>query len=352
MATGETLSVNTPIDGERSLEFLRSQGVPETSIDQAASDGSLPFLVLEALFAPGPRQYNTSQLADRVGQPIEVVVRVRRALGFPDADPDDIVGGDADVNAIRRLMAGSPGKNLSVALERVRTSAGAMVALAESVAVAFSEGIGPMLDNGADPLVVADAALEENTPAQIMEMFIHVLRHELSGAIRRERNRRTKSPGTHELAVGFVDLVGSTQTMEELDDHQLAKLVRAYEAAAYDEIARHGGRVVKMLGDGVIFTTDQVDTALDIALSLVTKAGRGGIPLARGGLAWGTVIRAHGDVYGPTVNRAARLCDAATTSSVLLDAAAALAVDPDRVDRVGTISLKGIGSVEAYRALR
>ena len=92
--------------------------------------------------------------------------------------------------------------------------------------------------------------------------------------------------------------------------------------------------------------------ALDIALSLVTKAGRGGIPLARGGLAWGTVIRAHGDVYGPTVNRSARLCDAATTSSVFLDAAAALAVDSDRVDRVGTISLKGIGRVEAYRALR
>ena len=342
--------MNGPEPGERTIAYLREQGVPDTSIDQAIVDASLPFLVIETLFAPGPRRFTTSELADRVGQPTEVVVRVRRALGFPDADPEDVVGSDADVDAIRRLIEGSPGRNLSIALERVRTSASAMVSLAEAMALAFGEGIGSMLDGGADPLIVADAALEENTPADVMEMFVHVLRHELSGAMRRERNRRTHSPGTHELAVGFIDLVGATATMEELSTHDTMQLIRRYEAVAYDEIARHGGRVVKMLGDGTVYTTTHVSDALDIAISLLGKAGNGGVPPARAGVAWGPVIRAHGDVYGPTVNRASRLCDAATTSTVFLDEAAANELASERVERVGSISLKGIGPIEIGRA--
>ena len=338
--------------GLASQEFLRENGVAESEIEAASIDGSLPFLVLETLFRGGVIRYTTSELADRVAQPEKVVLRVRRALGFPDADPNELVGTDDDVEAIRKLFDGSQGRSLTIALDNVRTSASAMEKLADSVAAAFGEGVGGMLDAGIDPLVVADAALAENTPASLVSMLTHVLRHELAGALRRERTSRltNDAPGSGalELAVGFVDLVGMTATMEFLDSEGIASLVARYEAAAYDEVARHGGRVVKMLGDGVMFTATTADAGATIAVALVGLAGRGGVPPAWAGIAWGPVIRSRGDVYGPTVNRASRLCDAAPVGEVLASSEAAdrvraMAHSPD-----GQRRLKGIGTIPVF----
>jgi adenylate cyclase len=137
--------------------------------------------------------------------------------------------------------------------------------------------------------------------------------------------------------------------MEELSSAETADLVRRYEAAAFDEIARHGGTVVKMLGDGAVFTTTTVEAAARIALSLLGKAGRGGIPPARAGICFGPVIRSQGDVYGPTVNRASRLCDLAPTDGVLVDQSAAELLPDGTCTLVGPFNLKGIGPTIAYR---
>lgn len=336
-----------PQPGESALDYLMAQGVSSNTIEATMVEGTLPFLIIETLFAPGVRRYTTKELADRVGQPVEVVMRVRRALGFPDADPDELTGSDQDVAAIAGLLNGAPGRNLTVALDRVRTSAGAMVRLADSIADSFGDGLAAVLESGIDPLLVADAALAEDTPGQILGMLTHVLRHELSAAVRRERHRRTDTPGELMLAVGFIDLVGATARMEELSPAETADLVRRYEAAAFDEIARHGGTVVKMLGDGAVFTTVSVDAAVRIARSLVRKSGHHDMPPARAGVSFGPVIRSQGDVYGPTVNRASRLCDLAPACEVLLDLPAAEQLPADWGTPAGTLILKGIGPTEA-----
>ena len=201
-------------DDTAAIHFLRDNGTPDSEIEVATIDGSLPFLVLESLFRGGATRYTTRELADRVAQTEEVVMRVRRAMGFPDAERDELVGTDDDVVAIRQLFEGAQGRTLHIALDTVRTSASAMEKLADSVASAFGEGIGGMLDAGVDPMLIADAALAENTPASIVSMLTHVLRHELADALRRERTNRLTGAGlpagaATEMAVGFIDLVRS-----------------------------------------------------------------------------------------------------------------------------------------------
>lgn len=337
-------------DDVAALRFLKDNGIAETEVETAILDGSLPFMVLETLFRGGAVRYTTRELADRVAQTEAVVIRVRRALGFPDADPDELVGTEEDVATIRRLFDGIQGRSLSVALETVRTSASAMEKLADSIAAAFGEGVGGMLDAGADPVAVAEAVLAEDTPASIVTMLTHVLRHELAGALRRERTNRLTNAGmsagaTTELAVGFVDLVGMTETMEHLGIDQISELVAGYEAAGYDEIVRLGGRVVKMLGDGAMFTAPSADVAARICLAIVSNAGRHGIPPARAGMAWGPVVRSRGDIYGPTVNRASRLCDVAAVGEALVSPEAAEQVTVVGHVEVGERRLKGIGTV-------
>ena len=345
---------STVATGETALAFLRENGIPDPEIERATIDRSLPFVVLETLFRGGVIRYTTRELADRVAQTEAVVVRVRRALGFADADPEELVGTDDDVQAIRRLFDGVQGQSLSVALETVRTSASAMERLADSIAAAFGEGVGRMLDAGADPLVVADAALAENTPAGIVSMLTHVLRHELAGALHRERMSRLSAAdlpanAATEMAVGFVDLVGMTETMEFLESDEIVKLVARYEAVAYDEIVRHGGRVVKMLGDGVMFTAPTADEGATICSAVVDLAGRkNGVPPARGGVAWGPVIRSRGDIYGPTVNRAARLCDVAPVGRVLVSSEAAERINCIASAPAGERRLKGIGVIAVF----
>ncbi len=342
--------------GARSTEFLLEHGVPEAEIEAAIIDGTLPFVVLETLFRDSPLRYRIGEIADRVGQPIAVVQRVRRALGFADADLDELVGTDDDVVGIRQLFDSAQGRSLGVALDRVRTSASAMEKLADSIAASFGEGIGSMLDGGADPLAVADSALAENTPASILRMLTHVLRHELARSLHSERTNRVAHAelpegSSNHVAVGFVDLVGMTETMELLDSQAIAELVARYEAGAYDEVVRHGGRVVKMLGDGAMFTAPTADQAATICLAIVAAAGKRGVPPARAGIAWGSVIRSRGDIYGPTVNRASRLCDSAAVGEVMVSAEVAehLTVVASRPD--GERRLKGIGSVEVWTLL-
>ena len=74
-------------------------------------------------------------------------------------------------------------------------------------------------------------------------------------ALRRSRGRGTgdRSPHTARLAVGFVDLVGFTPLSSELPVAELAALVDEFEDQAFDLVADNDGRIVKFIGDEVMF---------------------------------------------------------------------------------------------------
>jgi adenylate cyclase len=124
------------------------------------------------------------------------------------------------------------------------------------------------------------------------------------------------------LAIGFVDLVGSTTMQGRLDPAELGKLVTRFETRAFEVIAARGGRLVKFIGDEIMVAALDPIVGCHIMLDLVDAFTDDGT-LPRGGQVFGEVLFRHGDYYGPVVNLAARLVDTAIPGEVLVDASVA-----------------------------
>ena len=128
-----------------------------------------------------------------------------------------------------------------------------------------------------------------------------------------------RSAVTRELAVGFADLVDYTRSTRALAPAELAASISRFESKAGEIVTRHRGRVVKLIGDEVMFAVDDPQRAARAALELVDEVGRDSqMPDVRVGLAAGPVISHQGDYYGEVVNLAARLVKAAEPGSALV----------------------------------
>jgi adenylate cyclase len=109
------------------------------------------------------------------------------------------------------------------------------------------------------------------------------------------------------MCVGFVDLVGSTTLAQRLPTRELGAVLTEFEDTAADTITALGGRLVKLIGDEVLYTTLDERVACTIALKLSARfQDHPIIPPVRAGIAAGDVLLRSGDVFGPVVNLAAR----------------------------------------------
>ncbi|MGP7960547.1 adenylate/guanylate cyclase domain-containing protein [Sanguibacter sp. A247] len=126
-------------------------------------------------------------------------------------------------------------------------------------------------------------------------------------------------------AVGFADIVSFTRMTATMSPEDFSNFIQAFEARARDIVTANGGRVVKTIGDALLFIADDVVTGARVALGLAKATeddlgveGIAGRPV-RVSLVWGRVLARFGDVFGPSVNLASRLTDQAQPSTVLLD---------------------------------
>jgi len=132
------------------------------------------------------------------------------------------------------------------------------------------------------------------------------------------------------MGVGFADLAGYTSLTRRVSESQLREILDSFEAIATEVVGGHGGRVVKTIGDEVLFTAHDPVTAAEIALDLLDAAEHDErIPAMRVGVAAGSVIDRLGDVYGSTVNIASRLTSLARPGWVLVDREMATALRGD-----------------------
>jgi len=158
------------------------------------------------------------------------------------------------------------------------------------------------------------------------------------------------------LAVGFLDLVGSTALASRLEFAELGAVLREFEAAVSDTIVRHRGRVVKFIGDEVMFTTRTAASGLEaaVALSELFKQ-HPRIPPVRVGLAFGPVLTREGDCFGSVVNLAARIVTVAEQDSILIESTlrAQLSAPEWEFEDAGSSFLKGFNSpVSLFRVAR
>jgi hypothetical protein len=106
-------------------------------------------------------------------------------------------------------------------------------------------------------------------------------------------------------AVLFADVAGSTRLYETLGDAAALKLVSELLSALRGVATRCGGRVVKNLGDEILCVFPDAAHALRAACDMQLAAG--GHCAVRVGLHCGEVLESGGDIFGDTVNTAARV---------------------------------------------
>jgi class 3 adenylate cyclase len=155
-------------------------------------------------------------------------------------------------------------------------------------------------------------------------------------------------------------MVGFTMLSQHLGDEELAAVVARFEALAHDTVVALGGRVVKMIGDEVMFVVPTATGAASIGLSLAEAyAGDDLLSDVRVALAIGPVLVQDGDFYGPVVNLASRLVGVANPGTVLAsDEFRAALENEDResgafdMRALRTRNLKDIGRIQVWKLSR
>ena len=307
--------------------------------------------VEQALLGGQPR-YTRQQVAERAGVPIDRAQRLWRALGFASTADDDVVFTDEDVEALGLIGALVSGGVVDPKAEAslARSLGQPLARLAEWQTTVVREVVAdPDQPLEAQPQLVQ--AVEALLP--VMEKLqSYVWRRHLAAAAGRMLADPDGDPQSKTLVVGFADIVSFTRMSRTIEDADLAEFVDYFEGISAAVVAEGHGRVIKTIGDEVLFVADTPRQGADIALEL---AARGDLdedfPTVRAGLAYGPVLTHLGDVYGSVVNVAARLTSVARPGSVVVDRELAAALDgesgllPRRIRRV---SVRGYRSLEPW----
>jgi len=197
----------------------------------------------------------------------------------------------------------------------------------------------------------------EQVGAPFEKLLIYSWRRHLAAAVGRIEalGAAEEDLHTYDVTVGFADLVGFTALSNEMDENRLADMVEIFESRCADVVAGRHGRVIKTLGDSVLFVSEDPVRGLEIALSIVDVIGNDTrLPDVRLGLATGSVIMRLGDVFGPPVNMAARLTGVARRNRVITDAVTAGLLPADQFDTrpLPARPVRGFGVVEPVAVRR
>lgn len=306
-------------DRQSLRDVLAARGATPDQMEAAEAEGHLDRLATNLVLTKGA-QLSARDLAARGGMDAKVVVDLfgRFGIGVPDLDAPQFT--DADC----ALFVGFCGTSMHKvdAGDLPRVVAASMDRIAEAAVALYVQG--PELEMrraGADAAALAEKAAVATEAALDLGVGLGVLfRHHMLQAIARQR-RATEGVRRRELArlaIGFVDLVGSTSIATGLDVGELAAMVSRFEARAFEVTSAGGGRLVKFIGDEIMVAAIDPLAGCRIISSLVAAFTADGLR-PRAGLVYGEVLYRHGDYYGPVVNLAARLVDEAIPDEVLVD---------------------------------
>jgi adenylate cyclase len=334
---------------DEAVAFLHAHGISDEDIELATKSGRLHLLVLEQLALPGTPTYTSQEIAELSGMSLEDLTRFWRALGFPDAAPDERLFSEHDLDVLNSVT-GSIAMgftNLDVAVQMTRVYGSSMARIADAEVQTRSSIVDPE-----DSERIADLfALTGGGPLTgVATILEHVWRRHLQAALRRYTTGDADTDRT--VAVGFCDLVGFTAMSQQMTEAELALVVNRFEELAYDTVAAGGGRVVKMIGDEVMFVVESPDVAAHIGLALRDAySDEEQLSDVRVGIAHGPVLGREGDYYGPVVNLASRIVNIAFPGSVVVSAEVAEALEEDDSLELTALRprvLKDIGRVPLF----
>jgi adenylate cyclase len=272
----------------------------------AGSSTALP--ALDRVLAAGRLTHTGSEIAALAGVDTAWAARVWRAAGFDGAfDERELSEDDARMLAGAAELVRSGRFDEAELLQLARLFNLAVAPLAESAAHSIRRGRPPG-DDG-------DALLEdlESSIALFEDVVLHTWRRRLLRVLASGRTTERCDE-----AVGFADLAGFTALVRRDDDGWLCALDRL-EAVAFDVVARHGGRVIKTIGDEVMWVHPEPGGMVAIVVDLAAAAAADeALPPLRIGAAWGATVATRGDRFGMAVNLASRLVRRCRAGEVLL----------------------------------
>lgn len=333
-----------------------------------------------------PATLRRGDVERRVGMSHEDLVRWWRAMGFAEVPEEDLAFGEDDVNmagSLAGLLASGRVEDRDVLrLARVLGAsfsriAEAQVDLFDREAIGVDEEPDASTGQDPDPVLTVDPELLH----AFEESLVYVWRRHLLAAVGRrvrlgalgapplspDAAADDRDPASEPLAgddhspgamtIGFVDITGFSKMSKRMSSNDLAALVDRFEADALDVVGSHGGRVVKFIGDAVMYVATDLLTGVEIGLDLQERGASTDPPVElHCGVAHGPGVTVGGDVFGPTVNLASRLTDIARKGTVVIprsDVAALEDLDAIVVRPVRrSYDLRGIGRTRVATVLR
>jgi adenylate cyclase len=277
---------------------------------------------LETLLLGGPVVLTRQEVEGRADVPPEQSSAIWAAMGFAEIPYGQVAFTHGDVNALKTATAllDLGVIDADTLLVMARAMGQGLSKLAEAQLDVFRALSGGM---SVDEAITTAASSADDVLPKLEQLMLFVWRRHFAAAVQRSLVTVTER-GMPVLAIGFVDLVNFTQSSRAWDAAQLERTLERFERDTSLRVTAVGGRVVKTLGDGVLFTCDRAADAVRVALDTVAAHEIDpDLPSVRAGVALGPVLVRLGDVFGEPVNLASRLADEARPDTLLIDKHAA-----------------------------
>lgn len=300
------------------------------------------------------------ELVDETGLTADQARRLWRALGFPER-VNEFEFSRADARAVSQVaqVVQSGAIDFDVAVNLTRAVGQTMARLADWEVATLISRVEEMEsgDQATGSRLGSAQRLVEAVNGPFEGLLIYAWRRHLAAAAARVEALGANEEDLHatHVSVGFADIVAFTSLSNVLDEDRLGTMIEVFESRCQDVVSAHHGRVIKSIGDSVLFINEDAAGAIDTAEGIIAVIGRDKrMPDVRVGLASGSVIMRLGDVFGPPVNMAARLTAVARRNRVIIDAATA-ALLPEGIfetRRLTARPVRGFGLVEPVAVRR
>jgi len=302
------------------IEYLDSLGFTTEDMVEAERRGRLFGLAGDVLQRSGRPIYTLREAADRLGVSVEELTHAWHALGLSVSDGDQPVFSQVDIDGLAAWVALRAAVGDEATLTLLRVLGASMARLSEAGSTAIRLGLPDIqMEYSEDELTTARAyrAVGEFIPRLAVLMDAVFRHHTISARTYFEGVVRDNSASVI-CGIGFADLTGFTSLTQRLTPTELSALLVEFAAAVNDVVLADGGRVVKFIGDEVMWVSSTPEQLAKVALDLVEHPGAQEANLqVRAGLGYGSVLAIGGDYFGTAVNLAARLVTAAAPGQIL-----------------------------------
>ncbi len=304
------------------LENRAQSNLYRTPEDRAA------MRALEKVLLGDNRHLNRRDVSAQSGVSLLTSRKIWRALGFPNLTDKDLFFTESDADALGTITG--------LSREHGLTEEG-VISITRSIGQLTDRMVAWQIEALVEDMMTNKGYTDSKARQELLkflpelledleEILIYGYRRQLSAAVLRLALRSEQNdiddPTLLPLVrgVGFADLVSYTTLSRRMNEQTLADLVQTFEQRCAEVVAVGGGRIIKTIGDEVMFLTETPEAAarISLALSKLIKEDPH-LPEARVAFVWGRILPKLGDIYGPTVNLASRLVAVANPGDVVTD---------------------------------